>query len=326
MALPVIAAAGPGILLSGCSGPQSVLDPAGKEAGEIASLFWFLAVAAVVLWLLVMGLFVYVTRLKREPHSRNLAEVLIIGGGVVFPVVALAGLLAYALPMMPAHREPGSGLTVTVIGEQWWWRVTYQRDGEDEAIVSANEIRLPRGARTEIVLGANKVIHSFWVPALAGKLDMFPGRTTRMALEPTRSGIFRGQCAEFCGESHALMAFQTVVMEPDEFDAWLERESGDAQEPVSESARRGRDLFLAQGCGGCHAVRGTPARAKIGPDLTHVGGRKSLGAGILPVDTASLARWTQHAEGEKPGAKMPSYDKLSADELSDIAAYLEGLK
>ena len=313
-------------MLAACSGPQSALAPGGREAHEFAALFWILAAGAAVLWALMFGLFVYVARLKPKPVSRRYGETLILGGGVVLPLLILVTLLIWTLPLMPAQRTPGEGLTVRVTGKQWWWHVEYLRDGDTRAVVAANEIRLPRGRRTEIALHADRVIHSFWIPSLAGKTDMIPGRETRMALEPDKAGIYRGQCAEFCGESHALMAFQAVVMEPDEFERWLDKESRPAREPADELAARGKTLFLTHGCGACHTVRGTQASAKIGPDLTHVGGRESLAAGIMPVTTQAFTQWVRHAAAEKPGARMPSYRFLPDSDLEAIARYLEGLK
>ncbi|ETX30396.1 cytochrome c oxidase subunit II [Roseivivax isoporae] len=313
------------ILLGGCSGVQSVLDPAGRDAEVLARLFWWMLGGAVILWVLMNGLLVYVSRIDTRPLSARAAEWLIIGGGIVFPTVVLAGLLSFALSEMPEQRAPGSGLTVSVTGESWWWRVEYLPDGAETPVVSANEIRLPVGRRSEITLNAHRVIHSFWIPALGGKTDMIPGRETRMSLEPTRAGEFRGQCAEFCGESHALMALGAVVMDEDAFAAWLEKEAAPAVPPESDAARRGQAVFNAEGCGACHAVRGTAASGRVGPDLTHVGGRVSLAAGILPMTAEALMRWIRDPEAIKPGAMMPGYDHLSDDDLSALAAYLEGL-
>lgn len=313
--------------LASCQNSQSVLAPAGREASQLASLFWVLVTGAAVIWLTLNGLFVYFLRVSPRQVRRRTAEAVIIGGGILFPVVVLAALLWWSLSLMPEQRAEGDGdLTIRVTGEQFWWRVEYWPKGADEPIVSANEIRLPLGSRTEVKLGAEKVIHSFWIPALAGKMDMFPGRETRIALEPTRTGIFRGQCAEYCGTSHALMAFQAVVMEEDEFGNWLEEQAGTAAEPGDARAARGREVFLANGCGGCHAVRGTAARSTFGPDLTHVGGRESLGAGILPTDPEAFAKWMRHLEAIKPGTDMPTYEHLEEDDLEALAYYLEGLK
>ena len=303
-----------------------MLDPAGKDASVLADLFWVLLIGAVVLWVAVNGLFFYVTRIEPRPLSRRLAETLVIGGGIVFPFFLLSGLLAYALSIMPDQRLEGTGVQIRVTGEQWWWRVEYIPEPGAEPIVAANEIRLPVDHRTEIKLGADKFIHSFWIPALAGKMDMFPGRETRLAVEPTKTGVYRGQCAEFCGEAHALMAFQAVVLEHDEFAAWLEKERQDALAPASDLARQGKAIFFEEGCGACHAVRGTEARGPTGPDLTHVGSRLSLGGGILPTDRETFINWVRHTKSIKPGVKMPPYVHLSDEKLSALSAYLEGLK
>ncbi|SDG35849.1 cytochrome c oxidase subunit 2 [Thalassobaculum litoreum DSM 18839] len=312
--------------LGGCTGVQSVLDPAGADAEVLATLFWVLLSGAVVLWLLLNGAFFYVTRMRVRPHSRKIGEAVIIGAGIAFPTVLLAILLSYGLSIMPDQRAPGDGLTVRVTGEQWWWRVEYLPQDGGGPVVSANELRLPVGARTEIKLTAAKVIHSFWVPNLGGKMDMFPGRETRMALEPTRTGVFRGQCAEFCGTSHALMAFPVVVLPPEEFEAWLAKEREDAAAPADAAAERGREVFLAEGCGACHAVRGTPAKGAVGPDLTHVGGRRTIGAGTLPATAEGFGQWLARTDHIKPDVRMPTYRALPEQDLIDLATYLKGLR
>jgi len=190
----------------------------------------------------------------------------------------------------------------------------------------ANEIRLPVGERTEITLSSADVIHSFWVPALGGKIDMIPGRVTRMALEPTRTGTFRGACAEYCGLSHARMNLVAVVMERDAFDAWLDAQSDPVRPSDSPSAERGRELFLTNGCGACHTVRGTEADGRVGPDLTHLGSRHTVGAGLLALDEASLEQWIIRPDEFKPGVHMPSFGMLPPADVRDMAAWLAGLR
>lgn len=317
---------GGALLITACGGPQSVLDPAGRDAEVLALLFWWMLGGAVVLWFAMNGLFFYVTRLKKRSFSPRAAEALIVFGGVVFPTVVLAVLLSFALSEMPRQRDLGEGLTVRVTGESWWWRVAYTVDGADQPVVSANEIRLPAGSRSELKLAANGYIHSLWIPALGGKTDLIPGRETRMSLEPLEPGEYAGQCAEFCGESHARMAFRAVVMTPEDFAAWLKKEAAPAEQPQTETARRGQAVFLREGCAACHTIRGLNARGKIGPDLTHLGGRRSLAAGVLPMTQAALEDWLRDPEAIKPGVRMPAYDHLDASDLSALAVYLEGLK
>jgi cytochrome c oxidase subunit 2 len=212
-----------------------------------------------------------------------------------------------------------------VDGEQWWWRVRYPTpDGGHVEL--ANEIRLPVGERVTVQLASDNVIHSFWIPSLAGKIDMIPGRRTHVSLEPTRTGVFRGVCAEYCGTAHALMAFPVVVMERAAFDAWLAAEARPAQPPAGVDAQRGLDAFAESGCGACHTVRGTPAAGVVGPDLTHVGSRSTLGAATLPNDPRHLAAWLTDPSRHKPGVQMPAFGMLGGGRLEALAAYLRELK
>jgi cytochrome c oxidase subunit 2 len=241
--------------------------------------------------------------------------------------VVLAILLGYGLAMLPplVARAPDARLQIAVTGEQWWWRVRYQLPGRSP-IELANEIRLPVNERVQFHLASDNVIHSFWIPSLAGKVDMIPGRTTFLAMQPTETGVFQGVCAEYCGTSHALMLFRVQVMERDGFERWFEHQATPALTALDPFTQRGEALFLANGCSACHTVKGTPARGTIGPDLTHVGSRLSLAAGILPNDPDALMQWISSAGSIKPDAHMPSFGMLPAGDVSSIAAYLETLQ
>lgn len=312
------------LLLSACAGRQSILDPSGTDALSVFDLARVMFIGAVILWLFVGMLFIYVTRVNPYEMSRRTAEMLIVGGGVIFPVLLLGALLVYSLPLMSPQRNADSDMRVHITAEQWWWRVEYELP-DGQRIVSANELRLPVGTRTGLVLNAKKVIHSFWVPALGGKADMIPGRETFLSFEPTEPGVYRGQCAEFCGASHALMAFETVAMTPDDFQTWLEAEAQDAVPPQGPDARQGAQVFTREGCGACHTVRGTAAIGRVGPDLTHIGSRRSLGAGILGVEPADFSNWIAHTDSLKPEVAMPTYDHLPPEDLNALVAYLKGL-
>jgi cytochrome c oxidase subunit 2 len=313
------------LLLAGCDGPQSALDPAGRQASEILDLFRLLLIGAAVIWLAVMLLLALA--LLGGPSPTSLAHAVVWLGGIVVPTVVLAALLVYALPMLPRLRaETGNGLRVEISAEQYWWRVTYRAPWLPQPVTSANELRLPVGERVEVLLTSRDVIHSFWIPALAGKIDAIPGRTNRLVLEPTRAGRYNGVCAELCGESHAFMGFAAEVMEADAFRTFLARESGEARPPLTEQQRDGQRLFLAAGCGACHSVRGSEARGSIGPDLTHFGGRRTLGAGVFPMNRGSIVAFVANAPEVKPGSRMPSFAALSGPELNALAAYLEGLE
>jgi cytochrome c oxidase subunit 2 len=300
------------------------LDSAGSGAAQTAELFWIMMIGAAVIWVLVIGIAIYAVR--GRAHGPRAGQTLIIGGGVIVPVIVLAALLTKGLAMMPGMRPAEGGLRVEVVGEQFWWRVRYWPPGATTPIESANEVRLPLGERTELTLVANDVIHSFWVPSIAGKRDMIPGRVNRLVIEPTETGTFRGQCAEFCGASHALMALAAVVMEADAFARWLDAEAIPASPTPAAAEGEGLTLFLMYGCGACHTIRGTPARGVVGPDLTHVGGRQTIGAGILPTNASALANWIANPETIKPGARMPPFGMAPERDIAAIARYLESLK
>jgi cytochrome c oxidase subunit 2 len=252
---------------------------------------------------------------------------MILIGGVVLPIAVLSGFLIYGFAVLQTGggRSSLSKDAVTIIGHRWWWQVVYRRaDGHE--VVSANELRIPVGQRVSLSLESADVIHSFWAPRLAGKLDMIPGRTNVLTLQASAPGISRGQCAEYCGGAHALMSFYVIAMPPDDFNAWLRNEAATAQEPAGDAKRTGRDLFQRTGCGACHTVRGTSAVGTIGPDLTHVGGRMSLGAGTLPNDADAFARWIENNQHIKPENLMPPFGQLSPPELRDLSLYLESLQ
>src|SRR5690606_28508880 len=304
------------LALAGCAGPQSALDPAGDGADRLAILFWVMLIGSAVLWTGTLALAFFAARTKRGRFDERAGSALILRGGADFPAVVLTALLTIGVWLMPVLRGPGDGLTVSATGEQFWWRVRCRMASGAE-IESANEIRLPVGERVEFMLDASDVIHSFWIPSLGGKVDMIPGRTNRLVLHATKPGIYRGACAEFCGQSHALMAFPVVAMERTEFDRWL------AEQAVSAAASNagGAELFLAQGCGACHAVRGTEARGRIGPDLTHFGGRRTVGAGILDNTAENVARCIRETAAIKPGARMPAYSRLTPEQARATAEF-----
>lgn len=316
-----------GLLLAACDGPQSALEPAGRAAELIANLFWWMTAGAVLAWITVIALALYAVRVPPESHSQRRADLLIIGGGAVVPTIVIAVLVIYGLAPIPVLLAPApeGSLKVTVSGEQWWWRVQYHAAGGD-VVVLANEIRLPVGEPVEFRLESPDVIHSFWIPSLGGKIDMIPGRVTRLSLTPTKTGVFRGVCAEYCGTAHALMSFYVVVAEKEAFNRWLTSQRAPALPPGEPAAVRGQELFLANGCGACHMIRGTPAKGVLGPDLTHVGSRLSIGAGMLPNNPATLLRWIARTEQVKPGVLMPSFAMLPDEDLRALAAYMEALK
>jgi cytochrome c oxidase subunit II len=308
--------------------PQSTLEPAGRDAERIADLFWWMAAGGGLIWIAIIALSIYILHYKPgTPYREGAARTLILGGGVIVPTIVLAVLLAYGLSLLPRilALPPEGALVISVTGEQWWWRVRYLLP--DGATVDlANELRLPVGQRVEVRLGSPDVIHAFWVPALAGKMDAIPGRVNRIALEPTRAGVFRGACAEYCGASHARMAFDVVVTERAAFEEWLRSQAAASAQPNTAWLQRGRDTFLANGCGACHTVRGTMADGVTAPDLTHVGSRLSLAAGTLANDRGGFFRWIFDSHRYKPEARMPAFGMLPPDDLLALADYMDSLQ
>ena len=314
------------LLCAGCDGVQSALAPAGRDAERTARLFITMSAAALVIWAAVVALALYAPR-ARAPRSSRPHMALIVGGGVVFPVVVLTAHLTYGLAELPGMlaRAPQGQMTIEVVASQWWWRVRYLIPGR-EPIELANELWLPLNERIDVRLTSRDVVHSFWVPSLAGKLDAIPGRMNVLPLEPTRAGTYRGACAEFCGASHARMNLIAVVVERARFDEWIAAQAERARPAAGGPAQHGERVFLERGCATCHTVRGTIAQGKFGPDLTHVGTRQTLAAGTLPTSDEQLRRWITSTEHLKPEVYMPAFAALPQADVAALAEYLMGLK
>ncbi len=251
----------------------------------------------------------------------------VVSGAVTLSVLILFGLLVVSVRTGRAVAAPGGdgAVTVEVTGHQWWWEVTYEGETPSRRVTLANEIHIPTGRPIALKVTSRDVIHSFWAPNLLGKRDLIPGYTTAIWLQADRAGVFRGQCAEFCGRQHAHMAFHVVAEADGDFQAWLDAQRQPATEPASPDAQRGRDVFMSARCSGCHAIRGTPASGLAGPDLTHVGSRIALGSGILPNEREHLRSWIADPQTPKPGTQMPA-NPFSDEDLSALAAYLESLR
>lgn len=313
--------------LSGCSGVQSALDPAGEEAAAIYRLLLVMVVGGVLIWLAVVGLLLHAARKRQAPWSEKAAGRLIVWGGVAFPLAVLLALLSYAVWLMPAirpwlERHAHAPKMIEVTGEQFWWRIRYPATDGLPAFETANELRLSIGERVAFSLKAADVIHSFWIPVLGGKMDMIPGRTNTLSLLPTKAGVFRAPCAEFCGTSHTLMAFSVIVMEQADYAAWRSAQAVGNRAGGGE----GEQLFTRHGCAGCHGVRGVTPATSLGPDLTLFGQRQTVGAGALANTAENVARFIRDPAAVKPGAKMPAFDMLPESDIAAIADYLAGLK
>lgn len=307
--------------------------PAAQPAQGIADMALVLIVGAVVIFVVVMALLLVVV-FKRRHAAAAVAQrqklLWVAGGGVLFPVVVLTALHLYAtartVPLADTQRQAGD-VMVGVTARMWWWEVRYRDAASGREVVLANEIRVPVQRHVSLGLSSADVIHSFWVPALAGKVDMVPGRVHQLRLQVGEAGIFRGQCAEYCGEQHARMALHVVAMEPQAFDRWLSEQALPAVAPASALAERGRQLFVELRCNACHAVRGlVEAGPGQAPDLTHVGSRLALGAGTLPMHREAIGRWVSETQRLKPGARMPSFQQLDDETVQALAEFLAGLR
>jgi cytochrome c oxidase subunit 2 len=303
------------------------LNPQSAHAEAVATFGWVLFAGAAIVALIVFALAAYALWAPRERRAALASSRFVVWGGIVFPGVVLVSLFVYSLTLaraVVADREPAS-LRIEIVAHQWWWRVHYLDASGRIEFATANEVRIPAARPVELVLKSEDVIHSFWVPNLAGKLDMIPGHVNRLRVTAAREGTFRGQCAEYCGGPHALMAFHVIAQGEEDFQRWLDAQRAPATVPADGQAARGRQLFLER-CSVCHVVRGTPAKGTLGPDLTHVAGRTHLAAGILPNTRANLAEWIRASQRIKPGNLMPSMNIFSEDDLRALAAYVGDLR
>lgn len=308
------------LALAACDTPTSMLAGAGRDAVLVERLFWIMLAAAALIWVLVNGIAFYAARTEANPERERVARLFVVWCGMIVPTVVLVALLVGGMLLLRDMRGPRPDFEVNIDGEQFWWRVGY--DTPAGRVVTANEIRLPAGRTVGLALSSTGVIHSFWAPALGGKMDLIPGRTNRMTLTPLEPGRWGGNCAEFCGTAHAQMRFEVEVMPAPDFDRWLAAEAAPAQ--VASDA--GLAVFTSAGCGACHAVRGTGNAGTTGPDLTHLASRRTMAAGILPLDRETLAAWIRDPDAMKPGALMPAYPDLKDDAMQPLLDFLTGLK
>jgi cytochrome c oxidase subunit 2 len=334
--------AGFGLLCTGCHGPRAILSPASREARVVENLWWlYLGVAGAVLGVVLLFLLGAIRRAQRqrasadgpaaailEPTAATERRLTRVVGSATAVTIGL--LLVLLVADFAAGRTLGPSsvpgpLTIRITGRQWWWELEYDDPAPANTIRTANELHLPRGRPVQLILRSSDVIHSFWLPNLQGKRDLIPGKTQTLWFTPDRLGEFRGQCAEFCGYQHAHMRLVAVVESPEDFARWQEAQRRPAPEPVTDSQRRGRDVFLQTSCVLCHTIAGTVAASRVGPPLTHLASQITLGAGSFPNTRGHLAGWILDPQAMKPGVRMPQ-NPLGADELYALLDYLGTLK
>jgi cytochrome c oxidase subunit 2 len=312
-------------LLGACAGDQSALAPAGPAAREVAWLWWAMLSFSSLVLTVVTVLWLYAMLRRPREHSdeqrRRIERRWLVGGGLLLPWLSIIALLIFGIPvgqrMLPLPLTGEQPLRIEVTGHQWWWEVHYP----DSGVVTANQLHLPAGRPVDLTLRSADVIHAFWVPRLGGKLDMIPGRSNVLRLQADEPGLFRGQCSEFCGTQHAHMAISVQAQPEDEFAAWIDAR----RQPVApQRLQNPAAALFADYCGTCHRVAGLSQGSRA-PDLSDVGSRPRLGAGVLANEPGAIARWLREHQRLKPGNGMPLHDNLSDTQLDALAEWLESL-
>ena len=318
------------LCLGGCSTPLGYLDTHGTSANIIAQLGWGLLTISIVVIAIISALVLAATFRSRSIAEDDQLAVRRDGGGmnwiyvgVGISVVALVASVIWTLLTLRAVAEPNStpALTIDVDAHQWWWEAAYRSSRPELEFTTANELHIPVGMPVRVNLTSDDVIHSFWVPKLAGKTDVIPDQQNSTWIEAKQPGVYRGQCAEYCGVEHALMSFRVVAEPLDQFNAWRARQLRGTQ--VHSLAGAAGALLFAAHCGACHASRNSGGGGIYGPNLTNLGERRTLAAGVLPNTPGNLGYWIRHAQQVKPGARMPDIP-LAQSEVAPIVAYLEG--
>lgn len=317
--------------LGGCAEFQSPLVPHGPAARAINDVWWIMFWVATAIFVLVIAIMLGAIFRRRHGTTPNLRQGVSPGdgigwvllGGVVLPVVVLVPLLVLALVSGNAASFPPTSpaVIIEVDGKLWWWEVRYP----EHDVITANEIHIPVGQPVQINLRSDNVIHSFWVPPLQGKTDLIPGHTNTTWIQADTPGVYRGFCTEYCGLQHANMLFEVVAEPPDEFQAWLARQQEPPAQPTEGLEHTGMVAFMRPSCMGCHTIAGTPAQGTIGPNLSHVGSRRTIVSGTLPRNRGTLAGFIADPQGVKPGNLMPDLN-VHVEDAHAIAAYLDSLK
>jgi cytochrome c oxidase subunit II len=318
-------------VLAGCNEQQDSLAPRSHAASDIASLFWWMmGVAWLGIGIVVCLMLLAWRRAHRRPghevkEGERLGFRVVIGAGIVFPIVLIAALFVvsdiFIIQTTEAPAKNATRLTIHVTGHQWWWEVRYP----GTTAVTANEIHIPVRTPVRVDVTTDDVIHSFWVPKLNRTIDTMPGTVNSIELYADAVGRYRGQCDEFCGLQHAHMAFYVFAEPKAKFDAWLANMAKPARAPTGALAKQGEQVFMSSSCADCHAIRGTQASGNVGPDLTHLQTRTTLAALTIPNRESDLSHWIVDSQDVKPGNQMPDM-KLSGSQLQALLAYLEGLK
>jgi cytochrome c oxidase subunit 2 len=327
------------LLLAACQYQhyQSDFGKGAVEDTQFLTLFTIFIIVCAAMYLLVIG-FLFAAILRRGRIEANVVEsgrhheshplmqsTLIGWAALIGVALAALAVASFVTDRSMAKAATNEKLSITLTGNQWWWDIVYNSADASKTLRTANELHLPLGVPTRIILKSNDVIHSFWVPSLAGKQDLIPGRENDITIVPKRTGIYRGQCAEYCGTQHAHMSLVVVVDSYPDFIKWWGHQLQPAPAPASPLALAGFKYVTSGPCSSCHNIGGTQASGQVAPDLTHLASRKSIAAGTLPMSEGNLYGWVEDPQSLKPGVKMPTIG-LPPDRLHAVVAYLETLK
>ena len=320
------------LLLGACEGVQTPLSPSADQADALFGLLQLMLWICGLMYLLVLGFLAWAIWRRRRslqptPETSDAGLKLSLGvwAGVIVLGLVVLTVGSFLVDRSLAQAAAREQLVVRVTGQQWWWRIAYRPPGSQTWVETANELHLPAGRTARIELGSADVIHSFWVPNVAGKTDVIPGHPNALDVTPRRLGWFRGQCAEFCGLQHAHMALDVKVESPEAFQTWLQAQARPAGTPADPTAVRGMQVLTTGACGACHVVRGTSAAGRVGPDLTHLASRRSIAAGLMPFSRGAVQGWIAQPAALKPGTNMPAVS-LSPSDADAVAAYLAELR
>jgi cytochrome c oxidase subunit 2 len=319
------------VIAAGCSGNQSMFNPQGPPARSIANLGTMLLVLCGVVYVVTMLALGWALIRRRHVRddlpetTRALTRTVTIAVAVTAVILVGLGVISFAADRgLTTPSGPGA-IQVEVVGHQWWWDFRYTDVTPSDYVDSPNELHIPVGVPVVLKVSSQDVIHSFWVPNLHGKRDLIPGQITHTWIQADTAGVYRGQCAEFCGHQHAHMSFNVVAEPMSAFLQWIAHQRQPASEPQTDEQRRGRDVFLQTTCVTCHTVRGTDAGSRAGPELTHVGSRLTIAAGTLPNVRGHLAGWIANPQTIKPGVRMPA-NPLQSDDLQAVLSYVRSLR
>lgn len=305
-------------------------QPDSPQAAAISNLFIVtLIIAAIVFAIVLVLTIVAIIRFRSRPDTEEPRQVFgnkkLEIGWTVAPALLLLGLFIYTAKTMQVSDQPvpadKQGKDMVVIGHQWWWEIRYPQYG----VVTANEVHMPVGQKLSALFESADVIHDFWVPQLGRKIDLVPGHPNNLYLQLNTPGTYFGTCAEFCGAQHAWMRIRVIAQTPEDFAAWIKSQQQIPQTPTSGPAAQGAQLFQQIACKSCHTIAGTDAKGTVGPDLTHLASRETLGAGVMDNNQGNLTAWVNDPQKIKPGANMPALG-LTNQQLQAIVAYLETLK